>query len=103
MNQPLVQLAARLERFDLARGFQGAPCADKARSGLVRAAFAHLRPPHRPGADAVGEPVAIPPRLPRTSGSSFFTLAAGHGWTLVEPMGVRAADLVLERYRTALR
>ena len=31
------------------------------------------------------------------------TLAAGHGWTLVEPMGERAADLVLERYRTALR
>ena len=26
-------------------------------------------------------------------------LAAGHGWTLVEPLGERAAELVLERYR----
>ena len=31
------------------------------------------------------------------------TLARSHGWTLVEPLGERAADIVLERYRSALR
>ena len=55
--------------------------------------------------DQLPEPVAI---LPLFLADGLLldparTLAAGHGWTLVEPLGERAADLVLERYRSALR
>jgi len=31
------------------------------------------------------------------------TLAGSRGWTLLEPLGERAAPIVLERYRSALR
>ena len=72
---------------------------------MVRAAFATCAPRPAEVLDQLGEPVAI---LPLFLADGLLldparTLAAGHGWTLVEPMGVRAADLVLERYRTALR
>ena len=72
---------------------------------MVRAAFATCAPRPAEVLDQLREPVAI---LPLFLADGLLldparTLAAGHGWTLVEPMGVRAADLVLERYRTALR
>ena len=89
-NLAVVELAARLERH---------------RPAQVRAAFATCAP--RPAAvlDQLAEPVAI---LPLFLADGLLldparTLAASHGWTLVEPLGERAADLVDERYRAALR
>lgn len=88
-NLAVVELAARLERR---------------RHGAVRAAFATCAP--RPAAvlDELPEPVAI---LPLFLADGLLldparTLAADHGWTLVEPLGERAAAIVLDRYRSAL-
>jgi sirohydrochlorin ferrochelatase len=89
-NQAVVGLAARLERR---------------RSGRVRAAFATCAPRPAEMLDQLPEPVAI---LPLFLADGLLldpvrTLAASHGWTLVEPLGERAAPIVLERYRSALR
>jgi sirohydrochlorin cobaltochelatase len=89
-NLAVVELAARLERR---------------RSARVRAAFATCAPRPAEVLEQLPEPVAI---LPLFLADGLLldparTLAASHGWTLVEPLGERAADLVLERYRSALR
>jgi hypothetical protein len=54
--------------------------------------------------DQLGEPVAVLP-LFLSDGlllDPVRTLAAERGWPMVEPLGERAADVVLHRYRTAL-
>ncbi len=71
----------------------------------MRAAFATCAPRPAEVLDQLAEPVAI---LPLFLADGLLldparTLAASHGWTLVEPLGERAADLVDERYRAALR
>ena len=105
-NAAVVELAARLER---SRAFSGVPGgrrpAQTTRRGSVRAAFATCAPRPAEVLDQLPEPLAI---LPLFLADGLLldparTLAAGHGWTLVEPLGERAADLVLERYQSALR
>ena len=89
-NLAVVELAARLSRR---------------RFGPVQAAYATCPPRPADLLDALPDPVAI---LPLFLADGLLleparTLAASHGWTLVEPLGERAADVVLERYRSALR
>ena len=89
-NLAVVELAGRLERR---------------RPAPVRAAFATCAPRPAEVLDQLPEPVAI---LPLFLADGLLldparTLAASHGWTLVEPLGERAAEIVLERYRSALR
>ena len=89
-NLAVVELAARLGRR---------------RSGPVQAAFATCTPRPAEVLDALPEPVAI---LPLFLADGLLldparSLASSHGWTLVEPLGERAADVVLERYWSALR
>jgi sirohydrochlorin cobaltochelatase len=88
-NQAVVELAARLSRRH---------------SAPVQAAFATCAPRPAEVLDALPEPVAI---LPLFLADGLLldparALAASHGWTLVEPLGERAAAVVLERYRSAL-
>jgi sirohydrochlorin cobaltochelatase len=87
-NLAVVELAARLERR---------------RHAKVRAAFATCAPRPAEVLEQLPEPVAI---LPLFLADGLLldparTLAAEHGWTLVEPLGERAAEVVLERYRSA--
>lgn len=89
-NLAVVELAARLARR---------------RHAPVQAAFATCAPRPADVVAALPEPVAI---LPLFLADGLLldparTLAAGRGWTLVEPLGERAAEVVLERYRSALR
>lgn len=86
-NANVAELAARLER---------------SRSAGVRAAFATCAPRPTAVLDQLPEPVAI---LPLFLADGLLLdpargLAASHGWTLVEPLGERAAPVVLERYRS---
>ena len=105
-NLAVVELAARLERFDLSRGSRGSsPCADSTfRIGPRR--VRHLRPPTRRGAGPAGASRWRSSRCSWRTGCSSTPPApsppamAGR-WS--SRWGVRAADLVLERYRTALR
>ena len=88
-NLAVVELAARLERR---------------RSARVRAAFATCAPRPAEVLEQLPEPAAI---LPLFLADGLLldparTLAASRDWTLVEPLGERAAPIVLERYRSAL-
>jgi sirohydrochlorin cobaltochelatase len=88
-NQAVVELAGRLERR---------------RRAPVQAAFATTAPRAAEVLDRLPEPLAI---LPLFLADGLLldpvrTLAADRGWTLVEPLGDRAADVVLDRYRSAL-
>jgi sirohydrochlorin cobaltochelatase len=70
----------------------------------VRATFATCSPRPVEVLDQLGEPVAVLP-LFLSDGlllDPVRTLAGERGWPLVEPLGERAADVVLHRYRTAL-
>ena len=105
-NLAVVDLAARLSR---SRSFSGVPGGRPpertTRSAPVRAAFATCAPRPADVLDALPEPVTI---LPLFLADGLLldparTLAAGRGWTLVEPLGERAAEVVLERYWSALR
>jgi sirohydrochlorin ferrochelatase len=74
------------------------------RSAPVRAAFATCDP--RPDAIVaeLGDPIAIAP-LFLADGlllGPLRTLAAEHGWVMTEPLGRRAAEVVLDRYRAVL-
>src|SRR5918997_1613799 len=86
-NMAVVELAAGLERR---------------RSAPLKAAFATCAPRPAEVLDQLPEPVAI---LPLFLADGLLldparSLAASHGWTMVEPLGERAAPLVLERYRS---
>ena len=75
------------------------------RPGRVRAAFATCAPRPAEVLEQLGDPVAI---LPLFLADGLLldparALAEAHGWTLVEPLGERAAGIVLDRYRAALR
>jgi len=88
-NMAVVELAARLARR---------------RSAPVQAAFATCAPRPAEVLDQLPEPVVI---LPLFLADGLLldparTLAASRGWTMVEPLGERAAPIVLERYRSAL-
>jgi sirohydrochlorin cobaltochelatase len=89
-NAAVTDLAARLEA---------------ARHRPVRAAFASCDP--RPGdvAGQLGGAVVVLP-LFLSDGlllDPIRALAAEQGWTMLEPLGERAAPVVLDRYRAALR
>ena len=105
-NLAVVELAARLERSRALAGVPGdRPPGGTKRAAAVRAAFATCAPRVAEALDQLSEPVAI---LPLFLADGLLldparALAASRGWTLVEPLGERAADLVLERYRSALR
>jgi sirohydrochlorin cobaltochelatase len=104
-NTAVVELAARLAR---ARSPWGVPRGAQERttpSAPVEAAFATCSPRPAEVLDALPEPVAI---LPLFLADGLLldparTLATSHGWTLVEPLAERAADVVLERYWSAMR
>jgi sirohydrochlorin cobaltochelatase len=87
-NAAVVDLASRLT---------------EGRQGLVRACFGTCRPGVVDVLDGLAEPIAVLPLFlaeglllapPRS-------LAAERGWQMAEPLGVRAADLVLKRYKLA--
>jgi sirohydrochlorin cobaltochelatase len=87
-NQAVVDLAARL-----ANG----------RLGLVRACFGTCRPGVSDVVDGLPEPIAI---LPLFLAQGLLLghvreLASERGWRIAEPLGERAADLVLQRYDRA--
>jgi sirohydrochlorin cobaltochelatase len=104
-NLAVVELAARLERSRSLAGVPGGrPPGGRTGSGRVRAAFATCAPRPAEVLDQLPEPVAV---LPLFLADGLLldparTLADSHGWTLVEPLGERAAAVVLERYRSAL-
>ncbi len=86
-NMAVVELAAGLERR---------------RSAPLKAAFATCAPRPAEVLDQLPEPVAI---LPLFLADGLLldparSLAASHGWTMVEPLGERVAPLVLERCRS---
>ena len=104
-NLAVVELAARLEHFRSFSGVPGGRPPGGIKGAPVRAAFATCAPRPAEMLDQLPEPVAI---LPLFLADGLLldparTLAASHGWTLVEPLGERAAEIVLERYRAALR
>jgi sirohydrochlorin cobaltochelatase len=73
------------------------------RSGPVRACFGTCRPGVADVIDGLGEPIAVLP-LFLAEGlllAPVRKLAAERGWRLAEPLGERAADLVLKRYEAA--
>jgi sirohydrochlorin cobaltochelatase len=87
-NEAVVDLAARL-----AAG----------RQGLVQACFGTSRPGVADVLDGLPEPVAAVP-LFLTEGlllGPLRTLASERGWQMTEPLGERAAALVLKRYDSA--
>jgi sirohydrochlorin cobaltochelatase len=87
-NAAVVDLAARLA---------------KARHGPVRACFGTSRPSVADVGDGLPEPIAVLP-LFLAEGlllTPLRKLAAERGWRLAEPLGERAADLVLKRYEAA--
>jgi sirohydrochlorin cobaltochelatase len=105
-NLAVVELAARLARSRSSSGVPGGrPPERTTRSAPVVAAFATCSPRPAEVLDALPEPVAI---LPLFLADGLLldparTLATSHGWTLVEPLAERAAEVVLERYWSALR
>ena len=77
---------------------------EKRRPGTVRAAFATCEPRPAEVVDRLGEPAAI---LPLFLADGLLldparALADAHGWPLVQPLGERAAGIVLDRYRSIL-
>jgi sirohydrochlorin ferrochelatase len=96
-NAAVTDLASRLE---LGRGGAGV-----SRGGRpVRAAFATCSPRPDDVLDQLGEPIAVLP-LFLSDGlllDPIRALAAARGWTMVEPLGERAAGVVLDRYRSAV-
>ena len=73
------------------------------RHGLVRACFGTSRPGVADVLDGLAEPISVLP-LFLAEGlllAPLRTLAADRGWQLAEPLGERAADLVLRRYKHA--
>jgi sirohydrochlorin cobaltochelatase len=73
------------------------------RHGLVRACFGTSRPGVADVLDGLAEPISVLP-LFLAEGlllAPLRTLAAERGWQLAEPLGERAADLVLRRYKHA--
>jgi sirohydrochlorin ferrochelatase len=105
-NLAVVELAARLSRSRSFPGVPGGrPPALTTRSAPVRAAFATCAPRPAEVLEQLPEPVAI---LPLFLADGLLldparSLAAIRGWTLVEPLGERAAQIVLDRYASALR
>ena len=94
-NAAVVDLAARLEasRWHLA-----------AYEAPVRAAFATCSPGPTDVLDELRDPVAV---LPLFLADGLLldpvrALAAERGWRMVEPLGERAAGIVLDRYRAAV-
>ena len=88
-NQAVVDLAERLATTRAAR---------------VRAAFGTCDPRPETVVAELDEPIAIVP-LFLADGlllNPVRTLAAERGWTMTEPLGRRAAGIVLARYRSAL-
>jgi sirohydrochlorin cobaltochelatase len=87
-NEAVVDLAARL-----AGG----------RRGLVQACFGTCRPRVTDVLDGLPEPVAAVPLFLADALllGPLRTLASERGWQLAEPLGERAADLVLKRYDSA--
>ncbi len=74
------------------------------RSAPVRSAFATCDPRAADVLPDLGEPIAILP-LFLADGvllDPVRTLAAKQGWTMIPPLGDRAAGVVLDRYRAAL-
>ncbi len=74
------------------------------RAAPVRAAFATCDPRPADVVPDLPEPVAV---LPLFLADGLLlgpvrTLAAERGWTMAEPLGARAAGVVLDRYRAAL-
>ena len=104
-NMAVFELAARLERSRSFSGVPGGrPPGGSKRFAPTRAAFATCAPRPAEVLDQLPEPVAI---LPLFLADGLLldparTLAASRGWTLVEPLGERAAPIVLDRYRSAL-
>ena len=95
-NAAVVDLAARLEAHHL-------PGISRERPP-VRAAFATCSPRPADVVDELSHPVAV---LPLFLADGLLldpvrTLAAERGWTMVEPLGERAAGIVLDRYRAAM-
>jgi sirohydrochlorin cobaltochelatase len=87
-NDAVVDLATRLA---------------EGRLGLVRACFGTCRPGVADVLDGLPEPVAVLP-LFLAEGlllAPVRTLASERGWQMAEPLGERAADLVLKRYNAA--
>jgi sirohydrochlorin cobaltochelatase len=74
------------------------------RPGPVRACFGTCRPAVADVLDGLPEPIAVLPLF--LADGLLLTpvrrLAAERGWQMAEPLGERAADLVLRRYATAL-
>jgi sirohydrochlorin cobaltochelatase len=73
------------------------------RHGLVRACFGTCRPGVADVIDGLAEPIAVLP-LFLAEGlllAPLRTLAAERGWQMTEPLGERAAGLVLKRYNLA--
>ena len=73
-------------------------------AGPVRAAFATCAPRPAEMIDQLSEPVAV---LPLFLSDGLLldparAVAAEHGWTMVEPLGERAAGVVLDRYLSAV-
>jgi sirohydrochlorin cobaltochelatase len=80
-----------------------ASCLAAGRHGLVRACFGTCRPGVADVLDGLAEPIAVLP-LFLAEGlllAPLRTLAAERGWQLAEPLGERAAELVLKRYKLA--
>ena len=95
-NAAVVDLATRLEAHHLPVIHQDHP--------PVRAAFATCSPGPTDVLDQLPDPVAV---LPLFLADGLLldpvrALAAERGWTMVEPVGERAAGIVLDRYRAAL-
>ena len=95
-NAAVVDLAARLEAHHL-------PGISRERPP-VRAAFATCSPRPAEVLDELSHPAAV---LPLFLADGLLldpvrALAAERGWTMVEPLGERAAGIVLDRYRAAV-
>jgi sirohydrochlorin cobaltochelatase len=97
-NAAVVDLAVRLQASrDPHEGVSGGRPA-------VRAAFATCSPRPAEVLDELHEPIAVLP-LFLSDGlllDPVRALAAERGWTMVEPLGERAAGVVLDRYRAAV-
>jgi sirohydrochlorin cobaltochelatase len=94
-NAAVADLAARLETGRSHQAAYEAP---------VRAAFATSSPSPAEVVDQLSDPVAV---LPLFLADGLLldpvrALAAEHGWTMLEPLGERAAGIVLDRYRAAV-
>jgi sirohydrochlorin cobaltochelatase len=87
-NAAVVDLASRLA---------------EGRQGVVQACFGTCRPGVADVLDGLAEPIAVLP-LFLAEGlllAPLRTLAVERGWQMAEPLGERAAELVLKRYKLA--